>query len=78
MPKERTHQIEDTRIEKAVLVGLVTRNQSENQLKEYLDELEFLAETAGAKTEEKFWQKLDHPEKRTYVVRTEGSRICRN
>tara|TARA_B100001093_G_scaffold96633_1_gene88614 strand:+ start:2062 stop:3270 length:1209 start_codon:yes stop_codon:yes gene_type:complete len=67
MPKERTHQIEDTRIEKAVLVGLVTRNQSENQLKEYLDELEFLAETAGAKTEEKFWQKLDHPEKRTYV-----------
>ena len=67
MPKERTHQIEDTRIEKAVLVGLVTRNQSENQLKEYLDELEFLAETAGANTEEKFWQKLDHPEKRTYV-----------
>tara|TARA_B110000483_G_scaffold20269_1_gene22470 strand:- start:229 stop:1437 length:1209 start_codon:yes stop_codon:yes gene_type:complete len=67
MPKESTHQIEDTRIEKAVLVGLVTRNQSENQLKEYLDELEFLAETAGAKTEEKFWQKLDHPEKRTYV-----------
>lgn len=67
MPKERTHQIEDTQIEKAVLVGLVTRNQSENQLKEYLDELEFLAETAGAKTEEKFWQKLDHPEKRTYV-----------
>ena len=67
MPKESTHQIEDTRIEKADLVGLVTRNQSENQLKEYLDELEFLAETAGAKTEEKFWQKLDHPEKRTYV-----------
>jgi GTP-binding protein HflX len=49
------------------LVGLVTKKQSEQQLKEYLDELEFLAETAGAQTEEKFWQKLDHPEKRTYV-----------
>lgn len=67
MPKESTHQVEDNRVEKAVLVGLVTRNQNEKQLKEYLDELEFLAETAGAITEEKFWQRLDHPEKRTYV-----------
>lgn len=67
MPKDKIHQVEDHRIERAVLVGLVTKKQSEQQLKEYLDELEFLAETAGAQTEEKFWQKLDHPEKRTYV-----------
>ena len=67
MPKDKIHQVEDNRIERAVLVGLVTKKQSEQQLKEYLDELEFLAETAGAQTEEKFWQKLDHPEKRTYV-----------
>ncbi|MFT4970163.1 MAG: GTP-binding protein HflX [Chitinophagales bacterium] len=67
MPRESTHEVEDNRIEKAVLVGLITKNQSEKQLMEYLDELEFLAETAGAKTEEKFWQKMDHPEKRTYV-----------
>ena len=67
MPRESAHEVEDNRIEKAVLVGLITKNQSEKQLMEYLDELEFLAETAGAKTEEKFWQKMDHPEKRTYV-----------
>ena len=56
MPKDKIHQVEDHRIERAVLVGLVTKKQSEQQLKEYLDELEFLAETAGAQTEEKFWQ----------------------
>jgi len=67
MPKDKIHQVEDLRVERAVLVGLITKNQNEKQLKEYLDELEFLAETAGAQTEEKFWQKLDHPEKRTYV-----------
>ena len=67
MSKEKIHIVEEERIEKAVLVGLITRNQTEKQLHEYLDELAFLAETAGAITEEKFWQKMDHPEKRTYV-----------
>ena len=67
MPKEETYLVEEERIEKAVLVGLITRKQNEKQLHEYLDELAFLAETAGAQTEEKFWQRLDHPEKRTYV-----------
>lgn len=67
MPKEETYLVEEERIEKAVLVGLITRHQNEKQLHEYLDELAFLAETAGAQTEEKFWQRLDHPEKRTYV-----------
>jgi len=67
MPKEETYLVEEDRIEKAVLVGLITRHQNEKQLHEYLDELAFLAETAGAETEEKFWQRLDHPEKRTYV-----------
>lgn len=67
MPKEETYLVEEDRIEKAVLVGLITRHQNEKQLHEYLDELAFLAETAGAQTEEKFWQRLDHPEKRTYV-----------
>ena len=62
------HQVvKDDSPEKAVLVGLVTRNQTEEQLNEYLDELEFLAQTAGAKTERTFWQKLDHPDQRTYV-----------
>lgn len=55
------------KIEKAVLIGLVTGRQSEEQVKEYLDELEFLAATAGAKTEKIFVQKLDNPNVRTYI-----------
>jgi GTPase len=53
--------------EKAILVGLVTLNQSERQLKEYFDELEFLASTAGAETVDKIYQRLDRPDPRTYV-----------
>ncbi len=53
--------------EKAVIVGLVQANQTEEMLHEYLDELEFLAETAGAKTVRRFYQKLQHPNPRTFV-----------
>lgn len=53
--------------ETCVLVGLVTRNQSREQLAEYLDELEFLAETAKADCLNRFWQSLDHPDTRTFV-----------
>ncbi|MFI5172416.1 MAG: GTPase HflX [Chitinophagales bacterium] len=61
------HEIKVNLKEKCVLVGLVTQQQTLEQLKEYFDELEFLAETAGAKTLEKFYQKLPHPDVRTYV-----------
>ena len=44
--------------EKAVLVGLITQYQDEEKLTEYLDELEFLAYTAGATVEKRFTQKL--------------------
>lgn len=54
-------------IEKAILVGLVTEKQTEEQVKEYLAELEFLAMTAGAKTVKTFIQKLKHPNVRTFV-----------
>ena len=54
-------------IEKAILVGLVTDKQTEEQVKEYLAELEFLAMTAGAKTVKTFIQKLKHPNVRTFV-----------
>ena len=54
-------------IEKAVLVGIVTEKQSDEQVKEYLAELEFLAMTAGAKTVKTFVQKLKHPNVRTFV-----------
>lgn len=55
------------KIEKAVLVGLASQNQPIEMLMEYLDELEFLAQTAGAITIEKFWQNVDHPDNKTYV-----------
>ncbi len=54
-------------IERAVLVGLVTQNQTMEQVEEYLDELDFLAETAGAKTIKRFIQKLGQPNRRTFV-----------
>lgn len=54
-------------IEKAILVGIVTDRQTEEQVKEYLTELEFLAMTAGAKTVKTFVQKLKHPNVRTFV-----------
>lgn len=53
--------------EKAVLVGLITQMQGEAKAKEYLDELAFLAETAGAETVKTFLQRADFPNSRTYV-----------
>jgi GTP-binding protein HflX len=53
--------------EKAVLVGLVHKDQTEQQVIEYLDELAFLAETAGAIAVKKFTQKLPHPDSRTFI-----------
>ncbi|MBK8045443.1 MAG: GTPase HflX [Haliscomenobacter sp.] len=51
----------------AVLVGLVGKNQTEELVEEYLDELEFLALTAGAKSLRRFVQKLSHPDSRTFI-----------
>src|SRR3989337_3320575 len=53
--------------ERAVLVGLIHKTQTEQQVQEYLDELAFLAETAGAVTVKRFTQKLQHPDSRTFV-----------
>ncbi len=53
--------------EEAVLVGLVNRHQTEEEVQEYLDELEFLALTAGAETVKRFIQKIDHPDPRTFI-----------
>ena len=55
------------RFERAVLVGLIHKNQTEPQVQEYLDELAFLAETAGATAVKRFVQKLPHPDSRTFV-----------
>ena len=53
--------------ERAILVGLVHKDQTEYQLQEYLDELAFLAETAGAIAVKRFTQKLPHPDSRTFI-----------
>ena len=53
--------------QKTVLVGVVTSDQSEQQLNEYLDELAFLSETAGVIAVKRFTQKLAHPDPRTFV-----------
>lgn len=53
--------------EKTLLVGLVLPGQKESQLNEYLDELEFLASTAGATTLKRFIQKLPQPDSRTFI-----------
>ncbi|MEO8174993.1 MAG: GTPase HflX, partial [Sediminibacterium sp.] len=53
--------------EKTVLVGLIQKEQTEAQVTEYLDELAFLSETAGAKAVKRFTQKLPHPDSRTFV-----------
>ncbi len=53
--------------EHAVLIGLIHSSQTEEQLEEYFDELEFLAHTAGAKSVKRFVQKLQHPDRRTFV-----------
>jgi GTP-binding protein HflX len=53
--------------EKAVLVAVMTQDQTEQQVNEYLDELAFLTETAGAITQRKFIQKLAHPDSKTFI-----------
>ena len=59
--------ISQSKTERAVLVGLITQQQNEQKTQEYLDELAFLAETAGAEVVKTFTQKLDCPNSVTYV-----------
>ena len=54
-------------METAVFVGIIRQGEDERKVKEYLDELEFLADTAGVTGDRKFVQKLDKPEKATYI-----------
>jgi GTPase len=62
---EKQHKIRKE--EKAVLVGLIQKEVTPDQVREYLDELSFLAETAGAIAIERFTQRLPHPDSRTFV-----------
>jgi GTPase len=67
--REEEIMIEKEKInfEKTVVVGVVTQNQSEEKLTEYLDELEFLTFTAGGEVIKRFWQKMDKPNPKTFL-----------
>jgi GTPase len=58
---------EKTNFEKTVVVGIITQNQNEEKLKEYLDELEFLTFTAGGEVVKRFFQRLDKPNPKTFL-----------
>lgn len=66
MPEKSTNNSQP-KSETAVLIGLATQGQSIEQTYEYLDELEFLAHTAGAETRKVFTQKLDRPDPKTFI-----------
>ena len=59
--------ISEVKAETAVLVGLITKEQDDSKTKEYLDELEFLADTAGAVTVKRFTQRVGGPNMTSYV-----------
>ena len=63
------HQIDNTKpvVEKAVLIGVATHEQGSERIKEYLDELAFLVDTAGGVPVKRFIQNLDYPDSRTFV-----------
>ena len=66
-PQMKEFVISEAKAETAVLVGLITKEQDEAKTKEYLDELEFLADTAGAVTIRRFTQRVAGPSQTTYV-----------
>ena len=57
----------DLDLEKAVLVGIITKTQNDTQSKEYLDELEFLTHTAGGVVVRRFTQKMEMPNAKTFI-----------
>lgn len=67
--------ISEAQVETAILVGLVTQTQDERKTMEYLDELEFLAETAGATVVKRYTQKLPSANSVTYVGKGNWKRL---
>ncbi len=57
----------DIKYEKAILIGVITKNQDEDKLTEFLDELEFLTYTAGGEVVKRFTQKMDMPNPKTFI-----------
>ncbi len=61
------NETENIALEKAILIGLITQQQNERKAIEYINELEFLADTAGATVVHKFFQRLDYANSKTFV-----------
>ena len=57
----------DIALERAILIGIITKDQDESKLNEYLDELAFLTYTAGGEAVKRFSQKLDVPNSKTFI-----------
>lgn len=74
--KKKFYNTKTDRVETAVIVGIIIKGQDEGQLKEYLDELAFLAETAGANTVKRFTQKLDNPHPKTFIGKGKMEEVC--
>ena len=70
--------ISEAKVETAVLVGLITQTQDDRKTNEYLDELAFLAETAGAEVVKRFTQKLPTANSVTYVGKRKLQEIKEN
>ena len=66
----------ENKSEKAVFVGIIKAGDDERKVYEYLDELEFLAETAGVVKDKRFVQKVDKPENSTYIRRGKVKEIA--
>ncbi|MGV6860282.1 MAG: GTPase HflX [Putridiphycobacter sp.] len=64
---EKKQLTKTKKVETAVLIGVITLDQTEEMTKEFIDELEFLAHTAGAVTKRKFLQKINTPNNKTYI-----------
>ncbi|MCO4854861.1 MAG: GTPase HflX, partial [Flavobacteriaceae bacterium] len=60
-------EAQDLNYEKSVLIGVITKAQPEEKMKEYLDELEFLTYTAGGEVLKRFVQRIDVPNPKTYI-----------
>src|SRR3989304_1316842 len=67
LKKMEDYYLTEPRPERVILVGIINQNQKEQEIEEYLDELAFLAETAGGIAVEKFTQKLETPNPRTFI-----------
>jgi hypothetical protein len=66
MPRQKFFDTE-AKPERAVLVGIITPGETEEQTHEYLDELKFLVETAGGETQKAFTQRMQRPDRATFV-----------